>query len=112
MKTSNATRHNQGKPDLSYLPRIACEEECRVWEFGHKVKGYGRNNWKKLWGDRTVEVASASLLRHALAIADGELVDPESGLPHAAHVRANAAMILEWQRKEEDKKKLLIGNPI
>ena len=96
-----ATRYNDNKPDLTYLPKIACEQEALVWEFG--AKKYSRNNWKKLLGDKTYEVANASLLRHAFAIANGELIDKESGLPHAAHIRCNAAMILEYQMKTEEK---------
>jgi hypothetical protein len=58
-------------------------------------KKYGRDNWKKLWGDKTVEVVMASLLRHAFAILDGEERDPESGEYHAGHVRCNVAMLIE-----------------
>lgn len=99
-KRDNATRHNAGKADLSLLPRIACEQEARVWMFGEDK--YGRSNWKKLWGEDTYNVSVASLLRHAFAIADGELVDKESGLSHAAHIRCNAAMILEYQHRVKD----------
>jgi len=96
-----AERHNDGKADLTLLPKIACEQEALVWEFG--AKKYTRDNWKKLWGDKTYEVANASLMRHAFAIASGELIDKETGLPHAAHIRCNAAMILEYQMKKEKK---------
>lgn len=92
--TEHALRDNKKKVDLTLLPLIACEEECKVWMFG-AVK-YGRNDWRKLWGDKTIETANASLLRHALAINEGEIYDKESGLPHAAHIRCNAAMILEY----------------
>jgi len=36
-----------------------------------------------------------ALLRHLLAAAAGEPDDPESGLPHAAHVAWNALAVLE-----------------
>lgn len=95
--TDKAKRFNQDKIDLSLLPTIACKEEAKVWMFG--AEKYGRVNWKKLWGDDTVNVAMASLLRHAFAILDGEVNDKESGLDHAAHIRCNAAMILEHRAK-------------
>ena len=102
VRTEVAQRHNQGKIDLSLLPVEACTQEALVWGFGEKK--YGRNNWTKLWGDNTVNVAMASLLRHAFAVLNGELEDSESGLPHAAHIRCNAAMILEYQKQQREKK--------
>lgn len=99
-KKDNALRFNQNKVDLTLLPAEACEQECRVWMMGEKK--YGRYNWKKLWGPKTVEVAMASLLRHAFAILEGEVNDEESGLDHAAHIRCNAAMILEYRKLQID----------
>lgn len=90
---SKALRFNQDKVDLSLLPVVACYEEAKVWRAGERK--YGRDNWKKLWGEDTVNNVTASLLRHAFAMLSGELVDSETGLPHAAHIRCNAAMILE-----------------
>lgn len=96
---SNATRHNKNKVDLSLLPTEACIEECKVWEFGAKV--YGRSNWEKLWGDKTVEVVLASMLRHIAALKRGEYYDPESGEQHAGHIRCNAAMLIRYVNQLE-----------
>lgn len=93
-----ATRHNIGKVDYTLLPVEALKQESLVWMMGEKK--YSRWNWKKLWGDKTIDVVMASAMRHSLAIMDGELVDPESGLPHAAHVRANMAMIIHYMKQE------------
>lgn len=95
---TQATRDNKGKVDLTYLPREALEQEARVWEFG--ATKYGRDNWTKLWGDDTIRVCMASAMRHMLAINSGELLDPESGLPHASHIRCNMAMILEYMKEK------------
>ena len=92
---SKADRFNEGKVDLSLLPAKACRAEARVWMKG-EIK-YGRDNWRKLWGDDTTRVVMASLLRHAFAILEGEKLDPETGEPHAAHIRCNAAMLLEGE---------------
>ena len=99
-----AKRFNSGKVDLSLVPVAATIEECRVWMGGQQK--YGRANWKKLWGEDTTNVAMASLLRHAFAILDGQEKDEESGCYHAAHIRCNAAMLLEYyDRREKEKLK-------
>ena len=93
-----ANRYNAGKVDYTLLPIDALTAEAKVWMGGEKK--YGRHNWEKLWGDDTVNVAMASALRHSYAILEGELIDQESGLPHAAHVRCNMAMIIRWMENE------------
>lgn len=96
-----ADRFNEGKIDLTLIPTAAQREEALVWMNGEKK--YGRSNWKKLWGDKTVETVMASLLRHANAILDGEVNDSESGLMHAGHIRCNAAMLIEYfSRLDQD----------
>lgn len=87
-----ARRNNEGKIDLTLIPVCAQEEEARVWMHGEEK--YGRDNWQKLWGDKTTDVVMASLLRHAYAILKGETKDEESGFLHAAHIRCNAAMLI------------------
>lgn len=89
-----AERHNDGKVDLTFIPTDAAEAEARVWAFG--ARKYDRNQWTKLWGDDTVNIVLASLLRHAAAIQDGESHDEESGCQHAAHIRCNAAMLIRY----------------
>jgi hypothetical protein len=96
--TSNADRFNDGKVDLTLVPTEANKAEARVWGFG--ADKYGRDNWKKLWGNDTVNVVMASLLRHSYAILEGEINDPESGEQHAAHIRCNAAMLIEYFSKK------------
>lgn len=98
--TLTAKRYNQGKVDLSLLPVEACIQEARVWMAGERK--YGRDNWKHLWGDNTISTVMASLLRHSFAILNGEVVDPETGLDHAAHIRCNAAMVLEYRKQQEN----------
>ena len=93
-----ALRYNTGKVDYALLPVKACESECKVWMQGEKK--YGRSNWRKLWGKKTVEVAMASLMRHCMAILDGEIRDSESGEYHAGHIRCNAAMLIEHYSRE------------
>ena len=90
----DAKRFNEDKVDFTLNPIDALEAEARVWMMGEKK--YGRSNWEKLWGDRTVEVVMQSALRHCNAIIRGEDIDEESGQPHAAHVRCNMAMLIRY----------------
>lgn len=102
---TTATRYNSNKPELSnifkYIPMDSLLEEAEVWKMG--AEKYGMYNWEKLWGDDTVKVVSDSLLRHLNAIIQGESHDKESGKQHAAHIRANAAMLLRYFSKDNDK---------
>jgi hypothetical protein len=86
-----ADRANSGKVQLSYIPTKAEEAEARVWMFG--AKKYSRDNWKK--GLPFLSVID-SIKRHVNAFKDGETYDPESGEHHMAHVRCNAAMLIEF----------------
>ena len=97
---NNADRFNTGKLDFTLLPTDALEAEARVWMVGEKK--YSRDNWQKLWGDDTIPVVMASLLRHAFAIQAGELRDTETGEYHAAHIRCNAAMLIRHHNQSMD----------
>lgn len=97
---SNAKRFNEGKIDFTLIPVDAQEAEARVWMSGEKK--YGRNNWQKLWGDDTVNTVLKSMLRHTNAIQAGAVRDKESGEYHAAHIRANAAMLIRYYNEQEN----------
>jgi len=69
----------------------ALRDAARVFEYG--AKKYAAWNWSKgmAW---SVPVACAA--RHLLAGAEGETLDPESGLPHTGHVVCNVLMLLHF----------------
>lgn len=68
------------KPPLSLIDRHAIEEIAKVLAFG--AKKYEAHNWRKgIAYSRLLDAA----IRHLYAFADGENLDPESGLPHVAH---------------------------
>ncbi len=87
-----AKRFDTGKVDFTLIPVDAMEAEARVWEMGEQK--YGRGNWQTLWGAGTRVKVMKSILRHCFKILTGEDLDEESGLPHAAHIRCNAAMLI------------------
>lgn len=83
-----ALRYNTGKSQYSLLA-LDCLEPCvRVLEFG--AKKYARNNWRK--GMPQTQILD-SLMRHITALLSGELIDPESGLPHIGHIQCNAMFL-------------------
>lgn len=88
------TRKNQGKPRLAktLLFPDAMEGLARVIEFGEeKYSPAEKKDWM-MYDDK--EVAD-SLVRHLQAHLNGEIIDPESGLPHTAHIMFNSAVLCE-----------------
>lgn len=89
----SGARYNGGKPDLSLIPLSTLEDEARVWGYGKQK--YAAWNWAKgmAWS-----VPLACALRHLAAWQRGEDVDPESGLPHLAHVMCNIRMLTLYSK--------------
>lgn len=86
------------KTRLDLIPYRAIEFLGKVMTFG--ASKYAPHNWRNgLPYSRLV----AAMLRHAFAIARCEDYDAETGLPHAAHVMACAAMLLETDKKHDDR---------
>jgi hypothetical protein len=55
---------------------------------------YPEDNWKSLDLNHM-----ASILRHIEAHRNGQILDPESGLPHLAHATARIMMLYDSQPK-------------
>ena len=81
------------KAPLAYLPASALIPVAQVMKNG--ADKYGRANWRRYSVKRTIYLEAA--LRHILADLDGENIDPESGLPHAAHAAAGLLILLDAQ---------------
>lgn len=77
---SEGIKHDQGKPDLSFVSRLLMEEIAKVREFG--ARKYSSDNWRKGF---KLKRSIAAALRHIMAFKDGEDNDEESGLCHLAH---------------------------
>lgn len=54
---------------------------------------YGRTNWRAV-GIR-ISIYIDALRRHANAFFEGEDIDPDSGLPHTAHMLATLAILVD-----------------
>ncbi len=83
--------HDQGKPSLALLSRIALEDTARVMDFG--AKKYSAHNWRQ--GISWTSIMN-SALRHLYAFNDGEDKDEESGLSHLAHAMCDVMFLLEY----------------
>ena len=96
-KPDQQAKADQGKPHPSYVPVALIEGVMAVREYGN-AKYHDPDNWKQVEPERYHQ----AMLRHILAAwNDPYKIDPESGLPHIAHVATNIAFLLEM--KEEKK---------
>jgi hypothetical protein len=77
----------------------ALEQVGLVGTFG--ANKYSRHGW--LGVPSGIDRYSSAMLRHYFKHKSGELIDPESGLYHLAHLAWNALAILELMYKEENK---------
>lgn len=77
---------------MDLIPFEILDDVAKVLANG--AKKYGRHNWRK--GMDWSRLQSA-LLRHYSAFADGEDIDPDSGLPHMSHVIVNAMFLASYQ---------------
>lgn len=59
----------------------------------HGADKYGEFNWRNK--DVKFSIYCEAIDRHNISMAAGEDIDPESGLPHAAHIIACASIILD-----------------
>lgn len=94
MTTQNGKKFDEHKPRWDLLPVYPIEEAVKVFTFG--AKKYGDNNWRKI--ENPHDRYYAALMRHIIPWRKGEIIDPESGLPHLAHAIANLVILMEYYR--------------
>lgn len=88
-----AMKQDADKLPWDLLPIKATEGMLAVLAFG--AKKYAPHNWRKGF-NHTRLIAAA--FRHLAAIARGEDLDPESGLPHVDHLACCVAFLSEHQK--------------
>lgn len=79
------------KVQMHMVPAGALVEVAGVFE--HGASKYGSYNWRV--AGIKLNTYTGGIMRHLLAIMDGQDVDPESGLPHLAHIAAGALIALD-----------------
>ena len=82
---------------IDYFPR-AIEAVAAVSTFG--ARKYAWKGWESV--PEGIERYSDALVRHLIAEAKGQVLDPDSGLAHAAHTAWNALAVLELKLRELD----------
>lgn len=92
MKTP--TKNDGGKTQLELMSFPAVEELGKVLTFG--AKKYAAHNWREGEGLEWSRVLGAAL-RHLSALGAGQDLDPETGLPHAAHAMCCCMFLTEYQ---------------
>lgn len=88
------TAYGEAKPKLSDTPTIGIQLLGQVHTNG--ANKYGRFNWREHQVSSTVYYDAAQ--RHLMAWFNGETIDPESGLPHLAHVMACCNILLDAEK--------------
>lgn len=86
-------KHAEGrkKTPIRFIPPSALAAEGRVMQLG--ASKYGAYNWSESGVSASVYYDAA--MRHLMQWYTGEDIDPESGQPHLAHVRACMAIIID-----------------
>ena len=90
-------RFSVGKAPLILVPKVLDEAAAYVFLMNSTGMGgkYDLHNWRKgLPHSSPLD----SLLRHAKARADGEILDPDDALPHTWHMACNIAMLLQYEK--------------
>lgn len=93
MSDESGKKNDQEKPRMDLISPIALEELAKVLTFG--AKKYSGWNWSK--GIAYTRIIAA-ILRHTMAYARGESLDPETGLSHMAAVMCNAHFLLHFEK--------------
>jgi hypothetical protein len=83
------------KCPMHLLPPVALEQIA--WVMGLGASKYGP--WNFIEADVCASTYIGALLRHWSEFAKGVDIDPESGLPHLAHIAANCAIVLTAQQQ-------------
>ena len=84
-------KHDQDKLRYDLLPVQSVEWLVKV--LTHGAEKYTPNSWQKV--NPFYERYFAALMRHLMAWKQGEEIDPDSGLPHLAHVMCCTVFLLE-----------------
>ncbi len=89
------TTHGIAKPSLHSIPPLALLHLGQAMADGNRK--YGLVNWRH--DPITMSVYWNAMMRHMLALWDGEDVDPTTGIKHLAYIMANCAILLDAEEQ-------------
>lgn len=98
------TKFDKGKTRLELIPTELIQGVGEVLTFG--AQKYEAYNWRKFKPEDHKRLVGAAM-RHLEAYRGGEYLDPESGLPHLAHVATNMGFLLALDKPSSDTWKAL-----
>jgi hypothetical protein len=84
---------------MDLLPWDALDLVGDVLTYGIIKYPKPEENWRVNSKEEDIPRYKAALLRHFSAMAQGEIIDEESGLPHMAHISTNSLFILALEKK-------------
>lgn len=96
-KPNGATKHDNAKPALEFIPKVAMFAMGDAFAYG--AKKYGAWNYTK---GMAVTRCCAAAVRHIYQFLAGETLDPESGKPHLGHALASLAMACQMMELGND----------
>ena len=86
------------KPMWDLLPYREVGQIVDVLTYG--ASKYAPRSWHKV--DNPCDRYFAALMRHMVAWEAGELLDPESGLPHLAHAGCCLLFLMHFDNEQPD----------
>lgn len=92
-------KFDMGKTRLELIPTELIDGVGRVLTFG--ASKYEAENWRNFTEADFPRLVGASM-RHMEAYRRGEVIDPESGLPHLAHIATNMGFLLTLDKRNKD----------
>lgn len=99
VKKDEGLKYDEGKTRFDLVDPEFEELVAKVMTFG--ANKYKPNSWQNV--EDPVNRYYAALRRHINAWRKGEKIDPESKLPHLAHVAVNAMFLLHYETTPEVK---------
>lgn len=97
-------KSDSGKLPIHMVPMEIVKNIAAIRQYGFE-KYNAPNNWVLVEKTRYVD----AMLRHIISYLEGEINDPESGLPHLWHAACNMSFICEMEKSdwEEYKSRLM-----
>ena len=91
MTRGDEAKFDGDKPMWDLLPMREVGQTVQILTYG--ANKYSRDGWKSVPDAKNRYFAA--LMRHLTAWKSGEILDPESGLPHIDHAACNI-LFLQW----------------